>query len=52
LAALRHGGFHSLADCDHEADHVVAQRYRRLRGARMKWNRGSLLGPSEIQPPA
>ena len=52
LAALRHGGVHSLADGDHEADHVVAQRYRRLRGARMKWDRGSLLGPSEIQPPA
>ena len=24
LAALRHGGFHCLADGDHEADHVVA----------------------------
>jgi hypothetical protein len=24
LATLGHGGFHSLADGDHEADHVVA----------------------------
>ena len=27
LATLGHGGFHSLADGDHEAEHVVAQTF-------------------------
>ncbi len=26
LAALRHGGFHGLANGDHEADHVVVRQ--------------------------